>query len=189
MKGRKCNKCNEWKELDKYRKNSEKTFKTRCKVCEKEDYKERKKNIKIYDYQQTRRNNEKKLLYNKTNENAKLLTNLRRRLWEVLKGNSKKDTTMNLIGCDIDFLWKHLKNNFTKGMTMENYGDWHIDHIIPCSRFNLQRGEEQIRCFNWRNLQPLWGKDNLEKGNKYKFNPVLEISIYFGCISSWENVN
>ncbi len=184
VKGRKCNKCNEWKEFDKYRKNNEKTFKTRCKACEKEDYKERRKNTKIYDYQQTRRNNEKKLLHNQTNQNAKLSGNLRTRLGQVLKGNPKKDTTMNLVGCDIDFLWKHLESKFTKGMTRENYGEWHVDHIVPCAHFNLQREEEQRRCFHWRNLQPLWGHDNAEKSNKYTFNPTLEIQLYFYALNA-----
>lgn len=49
-------------------------------------------------------------------------------------------------------------------MTFENHGTiWHIDHIIPCKRFNLKDKEERLKCFNWSNLQPLYSKDNCSK--------------------------
>jgi hypothetical protein len=51
-------------------------------------------------------------------------------------------------------------------MSWENYGKWHIDHIIPCSSFNLSLPEEQRNCFHYSNLQPLWAKDNIFKANK-----------------------
>lgn len=51
-------------------------------------------------------------------------------------------------------------------MIWENYGEWHIDHIIPCSAFNLEDREQALRCFHYTNLQPLWAQDNLSKSNK-----------------------
>ena len=51
-------------------------------------------------------------------------------------------------------------------MTWENHGEWHIDHIKPCSSFNLIDIEEQKQCFHYSNLQPLWKIDNLTKGSK-----------------------
>ena len=42
--------------------------------------------------------------------------------------------------------------------------DFHVDHIKPCSSFNLEDPEEQKKCFHYKNLQPLWAKDNLAKG-------------------------
>ena len=56
---------------------------------------------------------------------------------------------------------------FKQGMSWSNYGEWHIDHIKPCSLFNLELEEEQLECFNYKNLQPLWAIDNIKKGNKY----------------------
>ena len=67
---------------------------------------------------------------------------------------------------DIKQLKQHLKKQFKKGMSWDNYGKWHIDHIKPCASFNLDDTEEQRRCFNFSNLQPLWVKDNLQKGSK-----------------------
>jgi len=51
----------------------------------------------------------------------------------------------------------------------DNYGSgWHIDHIRPCSSFDLSDEEQQRACFHHSNLQPLWVKDNLEKGSKWE---------------------
>ena len=59
---------------------------------------------------------------------------------------------------------KYLEAKFQYGMSWENYGEWHVDHIKPCSSFNLEDPEEQKKCFHYKNLQPLWAKDNLAKG-------------------------
>jgi hypothetical protein len=98
--------------------------------------------------------------------NFKLKEQLRSRLYKALKGNPKLETTMELIGCSIEKFRQHLESKFTKGMSWQNYGKWHIDHIKPCASFNLSKPEEQRKCFNYKNLQPLWAKDNLEKSNK-----------------------
>ena len=52
----------------------------------------------------------------------------------------------------------------TDGMTFDNI---HIDHIKPCSKFDLTKEEEKEKCFHYTNLQPLFVKDNLEKANKW----------------------
>jgi hypothetical protein len=80
---------------------------------------------------------------------------------------------MFLIGCEIDYLMYHLQHKFKKGMTWDNHGsgnngkgmkEWHIDHIKPCSSFDLSKPEEQQKCFHYTNLQPLWVKENWKKG-------------------------
>lgn len=45
------------------------------------------------------------------------------------------------------------------------YG-WHIDHIVPCASFDLSKPEEQKKCFHYTNLQALWWRDNIVKGDK-----------------------
>ena len=95
-----------------------------------------------------------------------LKCNLRQRLRSALKGKSKSAHTMELLGCTIEELKKHLQKSFKEGMNFENYGEWHIDHIIPCDAFDLSNQVQQKKCFNYKNLQPLWAEDNLKKSNK-----------------------
>jgi hypothetical protein len=97
----------------------------------------------------------------------KLLNNLRRRILIALKNNIKSNSTMNLLGCSIKELWIHLEKSFKPGMTKENHGKWHIDHIRPCASFDLNKPEEQSKCFHYTNLQALWAHENLSKGSKY----------------------
>ena len=111
-----------------------------------------------------KRTNERKKIRRKNDPNYKLLSNLRTRLWYALKGNSKSASTMELIGCTIDELRQHLESKFESWMTKENYGLWHVDHIIPCASFDLTDPKQQKICFHWSNLQPLKAIDNLKKG-------------------------
>jgi reverse gyrase len=100
------------------------------------------------------------------NTNFKILVCLRHRLNLALKNSWKFGSTLELIGCSISFLKKHLESQFKENMTWQNYGKWHIDHIIPCASFDLSKPEEQKKCFNYTNLQPLWAKDNIIKKDK-----------------------
>ena len=102
----------------------------------------------------------------KIDVNYKLLVRYRTRLYKAVKGYDKSKTTRELIGCSVEELKKHLESQFTEGMTFENYGEWHVDHIIPCSSFDFSKEEEQMKCFNYKNLQPLWAIDNLRKSDK-----------------------
>jgi hypothetical protein len=63
----------------------------------------------------------------------------------------------------------HLEKQFTKGMTWDNYGEWHVDHIRPMSSFNFTSVDdpEFKECWALCNLQPLWELDNLSKGSEY----------------------
>jgi hypothetical protein len=110
---------------------------------------------------------EKKKERRKTNPSYRLTLNLRRRILHALKGNKKSTNTMILLGVpNLEFLWNHLESTFKPGMTRENHGLWHIDHIIPCASFDLNKPEEQLKCFNYSNLQALWSHENLSKGSK-----------------------
>ena len=61
---------------------------------------------------------------------------------------------------------QYLESLFTEGMTWDNYGEWHVDHIIPCDFFDLDIYSERKFCFHYTNLQPLWAYDNISKSNK-----------------------
>lgn len=94
---------------------------------------------------------------------------LRTRFYQYVKrGLAKKQVkTSKLIGCDWNYLKNHLQRRFKKGMSWKNFGKWHIDHIKPMSHFDLMKVKDQYLCCNYKNLQPMWAKDNLSKGNRY----------------------
>ena len=78
----------------------------------------------------------------------------------------KSDRTIKLLGCSFSELVSYLERQFKEGMSWDNYGrqGWHMDHIVPCAAFDLTDPDQQKKCFHYTNLQPLWAKDNLEKG-------------------------
>ena len=99
----------------------------------------------------------------------KLIDGLRSRILLAIKSQAgeKAAKSMELLGCSVQHVRDHLEAQFTEGMTWENRGEWHIDHIRPCASFDLTDPEEQKKCFHWTNLQPLWAQDNLRKGAKF----------------------
>jgi len=105
----------------------------------------------------------------------RLETNLRKRLYRAIKkieGNALENKSIslessNLLGCSIQDLQKHLEKQFTKEMSWNNYGQWHVDHIRPVSSFDLTDKSQVQECFHYANLQPLWAKDNYKKGSSY----------------------
>lgn len=103
----------------------------------------------------------------KTHPEFRIKVALRNRLRQCVKYGFKADHTLNLLGCSFEYFIAYLESKFQDGMTLENYGKWHIDHIRPCSSFDLTNAEEQKKCFHYKNLQPLWAKDNLVKGDRY----------------------
>ena len=111
---------------------------------------------------------EKQSLYLSNNIQARIKHNLRIRTRHVLKGKIKSGTTIDLLGCQPEFLISYIEKQFKEGMTWDNYGrrGWHIDHILPCASFDLSDPEQQKKCFHYTNLQPLWAEDNLRKSDK-----------------------
>jgi len=105
----------------------------------------------------------------KTSVNFRIAKNLRDRLRSALVSQSanKKTKTLDLLGCDLTSLVSRFESMFTEGMSWHNYGEWHIDHIRPCSSFNLKLESEQNKCCHFSNLQPMWAEDNRRKSDKY----------------------
>ena len=100
----------------------------------------------------------------------KLMCLLRNRLGKALKRNQKLGHTLNLLGCSISDFKRHIERQFQSGMMWKNYGytGWHIDHKKPIASFDLSNLEEQKKCFHFTNLQPMWGKDNIKKSDKWE---------------------
>jgi hypothetical protein len=105
----------------------------------------------------------------KTDPNFRLSVILRSRLTRALKSQNAKKTCSAArdCGCPISILKQKLEQQFLPGMTWDNQGLWHIDHIKPLASFDLTNPEQQKLACHWSNLQPLWAKDNLSKSDKY----------------------
>ena len=96
-----------------------------------------------------------------TNMNYRIKKSLAARLRTVLV---KNDSTMNYIGCNIQYLREWFEYNFTSEMNWDNYGSyWSIDHIIPVCKFDLTLEDEKLKCCNWTNLMPVTIKFNSSK--------------------------
>ena len=138
-------------------------------------YREHRKKVLKYNREYYVKNRQKIINYNITYRKEKrrndihirLKDRLSKRIWDAVKQNRKSKKSMQLLGCTIPELKKHLQKQFKPGMTWNNYGKWHIDHIKPCCSFDLSKPEEQAICFNYNNLQPLWAKENFHKNGKY----------------------
>jgi hypothetical protein len=117
--------------------------------------------------QKTQSNQRYKIRY-QTDPQFKMAVVVRKRVILALKarGASKSKSLRELIGCSIQELKQHLESKFREGMSWENHGEWHVDHIRPCADFDLTNPEEQKNCFHFSNLQPLWAEENLRKSNK-----------------------
>ena len=95
----------------------------------------------------------------------KFKRNVRGRIWSALNGRKTKHT-IEYLGCSSDEYFDWMLN-YNPNYTMENRGkEWHIDHVIPISKFDLDDENEQLLAFNWRNTMPLSGLENLQKNNK-----------------------
>jgi hypothetical protein len=93
-----------------------------------------------------------------------IVRSIRSRILSCLKRKYKH--TIEYLGCNCTFYLDWILNVDTK-YTFENYGtEWHIDHVIPLSKFDLNDEEQQLVAFNWRNTMPLSVKENLSKNNK-----------------------
>jgi hypothetical protein len=99
----------------------------------------------------------------------RMTMNLRKRLVNAVdaQGARKHGTTNTLTGCNTFELRAWLEEQFTDGMTWDNYGvkGWHVDHIRPCASFDLTDPEQQKECFHYTNLQPLWAEENRRKSD------------------------
>ena len=180
-----CSKCKILKDLSNFAKRSNRKsgYSSSCKKCnklyQKEFYKKPGIKERIIENKRKLRKNpdfrKKEYAYSikyqakrrKEDSLFKLANNLRTRLGNFIRRNSinKKCGTLILLGCSLTKLKIHLESKFIEGMTWENQGKWHIDHIIPLSSAKTE--EELYKLCHYTNLQPLWALDNIKKGAKH----------------------
>ena len=89
------------------------------------------------------------------------------RLYAAVRNNHRSGFAVRELGCSIAELKEHLERQFADGMTWGNWGrdGWHIDHVRPLASFDLEDPEQVKAACHFTNLQPLWSKDNIRKGN------------------------
>lgn len=97
-----------------------------------------------------------------------IASEIRDNLTGLFRNPNKHKRILKYVGCSLEELTLYLESKFQEGMTWENRGQfgWHIDHIIPLSNFDLSIEDNLYKSNNYKNLQPLWAKDNLVKSNK-----------------------
>ena len=156
----------------------------------KDHYKKNKEKIKEKSKKYYKENRDKKIEYQREyvkNNKDKIRSNKRRRYREdpifrlnhnisVAIGDSLKESNLSknrrhwedIVGYDKEDLQIYLESLFEANMTWDNYGKWHIDHIIPLSFFKYKSTDdvEFKYCWSLNNLQPLWAEENLNKKDR-----------------------
>lgn len=162
---KRCYRCRKKKSVEEFYRDKSRSdgFENLCKVCSRE---------KRRAYPQGGGKSNTAEYYREkyhSDPTDRLRRNMRSRINEALKrdGAFKNKTTLELLGCSLPDFRRHLEALFAEGMTWENRGTWHIDHIQPCASFDLMDPEQQAECFHYSNLQPLWAEDNLKKSDKW----------------------
>jgi len=100
----------------------------------------------------------------------KLISNFRTAIYTVLKESNvdKYGHYFDILQYTPEQLINHLELQFKDTMCWDNYGDWHVDHKLPITHFNIQEmgDSEFMSCWSLDNLQPMWGIENIRKSNK-----------------------
>jgi|688.fasta_scaffold479452_2 hypothetical protein len=128
------------------------------------------------DYSKNNRKAINEYIKNKSDKdiNFKLNRRIRATINTEINRNRNKNTksykTLELLGCSISEARSYLESKFLEGMSWDNHGlkGWHIDHIKPLASFDLTDPEQQKQAFHYTNLQPLWWRENLQKGSKWQ---------------------
>lgn len=183
---RTCSSCQkdrtkEWKqENKKHLRIYEKGYFKKTYNKRKENFKRSQKKYESTDkFRETRRKYYQKDIYKKaiskyrkkkykTDILYSLKVKIRGRLQVFLKKKklSKNDSTFKMLGCSPQKFKKYLEKKFKPGMNWKNHTKhgWHVDHKIPLS--SAKNNKDLERLCHYTNLQPLWAKENMKKGNR-----------------------
>jgi hypothetical protein len=163
-----CKKYNISKLLSEYAfRNDTKKYRNECKSC---------CQIRINEYKRT--NDDYKKRYNEYRKNKRkndiqycLMERLRARVRKMINSQNgiKYFKTHELLGCSFDEFKEHIEKQFYGDMSWD-LKNFELDHIIPCSWFDLNNINHQRICFNYKNIQPLTSKDNSKKKDKIWFD-------------------
>jgi hypothetical protein len=93
----------------------------------------------------------------------KIKNNLRSLINAAIKVDYYNKDMQYLIGINYIEFKQYLASKFEPGMSWDNRKEWHIDHIIPTTQFDLTQLADVLKCYNYANLIPRWARDNLNK--------------------------
>jgi hypothetical protein len=149
------------------------------------------KRMKLTSEELLQRRNERRRKRYKDNIRFRLSVVIRQRAKNAITGKHKNSSAIALLGCDMDFMKRWIEHQFEPGMAWENFGEWQIDHVIPCASFDLTIYEHQKQCFNWKNNRPMWAKENQLKADlldKALINSHYEKAEKFATLNSPKGV-
>ena len=163
-----CSRCEEKKPLEEYHnlKNGRYGKCTYCKVCAKNWEKKWTRENREHIKKRVNKNRTKRYYSEHDSYRFKCLIRTQVRRY-ILDKKGKR--TEEILGETFDNVRLHIEKQFADGMSWENHGEWHIDHIIPLSSGKSE--EDYIKLNHYTNLQPLWAKDNMNKGAKLDWKP------------------
>ena len=130
---------------------------------------------RLYDYSAfkvdckqclTKRNNDWIKKKRITDDSFRFIMSARQLIYLSLKnkGYKKGSKSEQMLGCEWDFFREYIERQFQSGMSWNNYGKWHLDHIYPISKATSY--EMALELNHYTNFQPLWAFDNISKNNK-----------------------
>jgi hypothetical protein len=158
MKTKICNKCNIEKSITEFHVNKlgKDGHHCQCKECKKN-----------YKKEYNKINQNKRQVYRLKNKHVGLWRSiLKMSLWRL---NTKKEgQTIDLLGYSALDFKEYIETLFTEGMTWENHGEWHVDHIKPVSSFETTEHPSIVNALS--NLRPMWGTTRFVNGVKYEGN-------------------
>lgn len=190
-----CNGCKEEKLLTEYNRDKDKHdgLQTRCRSCKRasdniwreqnKDYvsakakawreanpERAKENVKRWHKEHKERVLElQRESWQRASKERKLAKRISGSIKLSLHGQTRSKIIFERLGYTVEQLKEHIASKFKEGMSWDNYGEWHIDHITPQSwlPFNSIEDENFLRCWSLENLQPLWASENCSKGDRY----------------------
>lgn len=99
---------------------------------------------------------------------------LRNSIHRIIR-NKNGESSFSLCGYSKSELISRVESTFQEGMSWSNYGEWHIDHIIPVSLL-VKNGCEDPKIVNaLSNLRAMWAEENIAKHNNFNGDIAKEI--------------